>query len=315
MIDNKEGESILFPKRNSIHGVLLIDKPSGLSSNNVLQKVKKMFYINKAGHTGALDPLATGMLPICFGEATKFAQYSIDSDKYYRVIAKLGEKTTTSDSDGRIIKTRSITFTDLEFRTALNQFKGKIKQIPSLYSAIKYKGIPLYKYARKGITTIPRISRTVIIYQLTCINRSKKFFELEIKCSKGTYIRTIIDDLGEILGCGAHVILLRRLQVGSYPICKMITLHKLFSLISINNSVLEKNIYNFLMPIDSPISSFPEVTISTIAAFYFRKGQKIKTTYNYVNKLVRVIENKKFIGLGEIDNQGFIQPRRLLSDF
>lgn len=304
----------MFPKRNDIHGVLLIDKPSGLSSNNVLQKVKKMFFINKAGHTGSLDPLATGMLPICFGEATKFAQYSIDSDKYYRVIAKLGEKTTTSDSDGRIIKTRSVSFTDLEFRTALSQFKGKIKQIPSLYSAIKYKGIPLYKYARKGII-IPRISRTVIIYQLTCINKSKKFFELEIKCSKGTYIRTIIDDLGEILGCGAHVTSLRRLQVGFYPICKMITLNKLSSLIEINHSILKKNIYNFLMPIDSPIASFPEVIISTLAASCFRKGQKIRATYNYVNRLVRVIEEKKFIGLGEIDNEGYIQPRRVLSNF
>ncbi|WP_367673426.1 tRNA pseudouridine(55) synthase TruB [Buchnera aphidicola] len=304
----------MFPKFNSIHGVLLIDKPSGLSSNNVLQKIKNFLGIKKAGHTGTLDPLATGMLPICFGEATKFAQYSINSGKHYRVIAKLGESTTTYDSDGEIIKNRLINFTDDEFSKALKQFQGNIKQVPPIYSAIKYKGIPSYKYARKGIKT-PRINRTAVIHQLICIERRKNFFELEIKCSKGTYIRTIINDLGEILGCGAHVILLRRLQVGSYPINKMITLNKLYSLVKINNFFLKENIYDFLMPIDSPIASFPEVIISSRSASYFRTGKMIKISYFHKSQFVRVMEGKKFIGLGESDNQGHIKPRRLLSNY
>ncbi|CAL4323176.1 tRNA pseudouridine(55) synthase TruB [Buchnera aphidicola] len=303
---------MFFPKFNCMNGVLLVDKPSGLSSNNVLQKIKKLFDIKKAGHTGSLDPLATGMLPICFGEATKFAQYSIDSDKYYRVIAKLGESTTTFDSDGRITKIRSISFTDNEFKKALNHFKGKIKQLPPLYSAIKYKGIPLYKYARKGIY-IPRIKRTVVIYQLKCINRRKNFFELEIKCSKGTYIRTIIDDLGELLGCGAHVTLLRRLQVGCYPISKMIALNTLYSLTKNNNLIGKKNIFDFLMPVDSPIASFPKISISGEVAFFFKKGQEIQYFHNYKNQLVRVMEENKFIGLGKSYNQSCVKPIRLLS--
>lgn len=304
---------MFFPKFNWKNGVLLVDKPSGLSSNNVLQKIKKLFSIKKAGHTGSLDPLATGMLPICFGEATKFAQYSINSDKHYRVIAKLGESTTTFDSDGRITKTRSIIFTDNEFERALNHFKGKIKQLPPLYSAIKYKGIPSYKYARKGIH-IPRINRIVVIYQLKCINRSKNFFELEIKCSKGTYIRTIIDDLGELLGCGAHVTLLRRLQVGCYPISKMIALNTLYSLTKKNNLISKKNISDFLMPVDSPIASFPKISISSEVAFFFKKGQEIRYFHDYKNQLVRVMEEKKFIGLGKSYNQICVKPIRLLSN-
>ncbi|MCW5196683.1 tRNA pseudouridine(55) synthase TruB [Buchnera aphidicola (Pemphigus obesinymphae)] len=304
---------MFFPEFNCKNGVLLVDKPSGLSSNNVLQKIKKLFSIKKAGHTGSLDPLATGMLPICFGEATKFAQYSINSDKCYRVIAKLGESTTTFDSDGRITKTRSIIFTDNEFERALNRFKGKIKQLPPLYSAIKYKGIPSYKYARKGIY-IPRIDRIVMVYQLKCINRSKNFFELEIKCSKGTYIRTIIDDLGEVLGCGAHVTLLRRLQVGCYPVSKMIAFNTLYSLTKKNNLILKKNISDFLMPVDSPIASFPKISISGEVAVFFKKGQEIQYFHNYKNQLVRVMEEKKFIGLGKSYNHSCVKPIRLLSN-
>ena len=205
------------PRRRGrdVHGVLLLDKPQGASSNDVLQKVKRIYNANRAGHTGALDPLATGMLPICLGEATKFSQYLLDSDKRYRVIAKLGQRTDTSDADGQVVEERPLTFSDEQLAAALDSFRGETQQVPSMYSALKYQGKKLYEYARQGIE-VPREARPITVYELLFIRREGDELELEIHCSKGTYIRTIIDDLGEKLGCGAHVIFLRRLAVSKY---------------------------------------------------------------------------------------------------
>jgi tRNA pseudouridine55 synthase len=202
------------PRRRGrdVHGVLLLDKPQGVSSNDVLQKVKRIFNANRAGHTGALDPLATGMLPICLGEATKFSQYLLDSDKRYRVIARLGERTDTSDADGNIVQTRPVSFSQADLDSALESFRGETLQVPSMFSALKHQGRPLYEYARQGIE-IAREPRPITVYELQFIRWQDNELELEIHCSKGTYIRTIIDDLGEKLGCGAHVIMLRRVQV------------------------------------------------------------------------------------------------------
>ena len=216
------------PRRRGrdVHGVLLLDKPQGASSNDVLQKVKRIYNANRAGHTGALDPLATGMLPICLGEATKFSQYLLDSDKRYRVIAKLGQRTDTSDADGQVVEERPLTFSDEQLAAALDSFRGETQQVPSMYSALKYQGKKLYEYARQGID-VPREARPINVYELLFIRHEGDELELEIHCSKGTYIRTIIDDLGEKLGCGAHVIYLRRLAVSKYPVERMVTLEQL----------------------------------------------------------------------------------------
>ena len=206
------------PRRRGrdINGVLLLDKHQGLSSNDVLQKVKRIYNANKAGHTGALDPLATGMLPICLGESTKFSQFLLDADKRYRVIARLGQRTNTSDADGEVVQERPVEFSQEQLDAALEQFRGDSQQVPSMYSALKYQGKPLYEYARQGIE-VPREARDITVYELQFIRWENDELELEIHCSKGTYIRTIIDDLGEVLGCGAHVIYLRRVQVSNYP--------------------------------------------------------------------------------------------------
>ena len=216
------------PRRRGrdVHGVLLLDKPQGASSNDVLQKVKRIYNANRAGHTGALDPLATGMLPICLGEATKFSQYLLDSDKRYRVIAKLGQRTDTSDADGQVVEERPVTFSAEQLDAALDSFRGDTLQVPSMYSALKYQGKKLYEYARQGIE-VPREARPITVYELLFIRHEGDELELEVHCSKGTYIRTIIDDLGEKLGCGAHVIYLRRLAVSKYPVERMVTLEEL----------------------------------------------------------------------------------------
>lgn len=295
------------------NGILLIDKPTGLSSNEVLQKIKKILFLNKIGHTGSLDPLATGMLPFCLGEATKFAQYGINANKRYRVIAKFGEQTNTADSDGIIIRTGIVNFNNTALKIALNTFQGKINQIPPMFSAVKYKGVPLYKYARRNIR-IPISSRETFIYNIQCIERFKNFIELDITCSKGTYIRTIIDDLGEKLGCGAHVVYLRRLQVGGFMKSNMITLHDLFILNKMHYVSFRRIIGNLLMPIDTLINFLPTILISNRLSNCLKNGKKIFFSFIIKNTFVRVInEEKKFIGVGIIDAQGYLKPKRLLS--
>lgn len=217
-------------KGREINGVLLLDKPQDISSNDALQKVRRMFNASKAGHTGALDPLATGMLPICLGEATKFSQFLLDSDKRYRVIARLGQRTDTSDAHGEVIQERPVQFTQQALYDALDSFRGETLQVPSMYSALKHQGKPLYEYARQGIE-VEREARPITVYELQFIRWEGDELELEIHCSKGTYIRTIIDDLGEKLQCGAHVIFLRRLEVADYPKERMVTLEQLRAMI------------------------------------------------------------------------------------
>lgn len=287
--------------RRDVHGVLLLDKPQGMTSNDALQKVKRLFNAKKAGHTGALDPLATGMLPICFGEATKFSQYLLDSDKRYRVIAKLGERTDTSDADGQIISTRSVNITQSQIDEALTHFRGDILQVPTMFSALKYQGKPLYEYARQGIV-IEREARPITIYENQFIqyDSTKHELTLEIHCSKGTYIRTIIDDLGELLGCGAHVIYLRRLQVSNYPIDNMITLDEL------QNEPM-------LMPVDSPLQDRPKVVLSESQGKDILLGRTVIVENSVsVETLVRIYQGQQFIGAGtQIFNK--LSPKRLIS--
>ncbi|MGP1924026.1 MAG: tRNA pseudouridine(55) synthase TruB [Arsenophonus sp. NEOnobi-MAG3] len=300
-----------------VHGIFLLDKPPELSSNDALQKVRRLFNAKKAGHTGALDPLATGMLPICFGEATKFAQFLLDSDKYYRVIARLGQRTDTSDSYGKIIYQCPIKITQQQLDKALDKFCGNLIQIPSMYSALKYQGKPFYEYARQGIT-IEREGRPITVYDLQFDRWQENELELTIHCSKGTYIRTIIDDLGELLGCGAHVIYLRRLQVASYPTERMVTIEQLYVLkqqVELGKTSLEAQLDPLLLPMDTAVNHFPEVNISSIIATYFKQGQAVVVANHRLSKgnKVRVTESDmhKFIGIAEIDEQNRIAPRRL----
>ncbi|WP_323658302.1 tRNA pseudouridine(55) synthase TruB [Pectobacterium versatile] len=309
------------PRRRGrdVHGVLLLDKPQGVSSNDVLQKVKRIFNSNRAGHTGALDPLATGMLPICLGEATKFSQYLLDSDKRYRVIARLGQRTDTSDADGNVIEERAIGFSATDLDQALEGFRGTTQQVPSMYSALKYQGRKLYEYARQGLT-VPREAREITVYELQFIRWEGDELELEIHCSKGTYIRTIIDDLGEKLGCGAHVIYLRRLQVATYPTERMVTLEQLAALAEqaqTQEHPLSLSLDPLLMPMESPVIDFPEVNLTPVVAGYLKLGQAVQAANAPLNGMVRITEGDehKFIGMGEIDSDGRVAPRRLVVEF
>ncbi|MFT8212099.1 MAG: tRNA pseudouridine(55) synthase TruB [Symbiopectobacterium sp.] len=309
------------PRRRGrdVHGVLLLDKPQGPSSNDVLQKVKRIFNANKAGHTGALDPLATGMLPICLGEATKFSQYLLDSDKRYRVIARLGQRTDTSDADGNVVETRTVNFTEQALAEALEGFRGTTQQVPSMYSALKHQGRPLYEYARQGIT-VPREARDITVYELLFIRHEADELELEIYCSKGTYIRTIIDDLGEKLGCGAHVIYLRRVQVATYPTERMVTLEHLQALLAqaqAEEQPLEDVLNPLLMPMDSPVSDYPEVNLPLAVAGYLKLGQAVAAANAPDQGMVRITEGdaRTFIGMGIIDDAGRVAPKRLVVEF
>lgn len=292
--------------RNQINGILLIDKPQGLSSNGILQKIKFLYYAKSAGHTGSLDPLATGLLPICFGEATKFSQYLLDSDKTYTVTAQLGVRTTTSDREGEIVSERTVPdFSQKNLEKALDSFRGKIQQVPSMFSALKYQGKPLYFYARQGIT-IERPAREIEIYRCDLLDHASHQLQLKIHCSKGTYVRTLVDDLGELLGCGAHVAELRRTQVGHFTEDQMISFEKL-------SSFTEQERIAQLLPMESALQGLPRVFISTATASFVRKGQAVLVPKAPSKGFVCIMEENQFLGVGEVLSDGKIAPRRLIN--
>lgn len=303
-------------KGRDVHGIILLDKPSGITSNDALQQVKRIYNAAKAGHTGALDPLATGMLPICFGEATKFSQFLLDADKRYRVTARLGVRTDTSDSEGSVVSVRPVRVTESQLSLALDKFRGDILQVPSMFSALKHQGRPLYEYAREGIE-IEREARPISIYSLELLEFTDDAVSLEVHCSKGTYIRSLVDDLGELLGCGAHVIQLRRTQVAKYPNDKMLSLEKL-------NEILDEcreqgippreKLDYYLLPMDSAVSNLPEVNMSSILAAYVTQGQAVMVPHALTEGFVRMTvgPEAEFIGVGEIDEDGKVAPRRLV---
>ena len=293
-----------------IHGVFLLDKPQGMSSNDIMQKVKRIFQANKAGHTGALDPLATGMLPICLGEATKFSQFLLDADKRYLVTAKLGERTDTSDAEGQIVETRDVKVKTPEILTALEQFRGDILQVPTMFSALKYNGKPLYEYARQGIT-VEREARPITIFELNFIEYNAPYLTLEVHCSKGTYIRTLVDDLGETLGCGAHVTMLRRTAVADYPTEKMLDWHTLQSLAEQQDlSLLDA----LLLPMDTVVAKLPALTLNETQTQGIGFGQRVK--FDNPNRLqgqVRLFSHEnRFLGVAVIDENNVIRPQRLV---
>lgn len=297
--------------KKNINGILLLDKSIGLTSNGALQRVKHLFSAKKAGHTGSLDPLATGMLPICFGEATKFSQYLLESDKQYRVLVKLGERTTTGDAEGEIIATKPVDNITLEnIVTVAQQFMGKIQQIPPMFSAIKQNGKPLYELARKGIE-VERAARTVKIYSIQCDGFENTTFNLDVHCSKGTYVRTLVEDIGEKLGCGAHVAGLRRVSVTPYQQTKMYTFAALEELLKeFGSSALTQ----LLLPVESSVQAIPAVKLSTSAAFYIRTGQPVMVPHLPTEGLVRLYgDDGIFMGVGEILDDGRVAPRRLVA--
>ena len=293
-----------------IHGVFLLDKPQGMSSNDVMQKVKRIFQANKAGHTGALDPLATGMLPICLGEATKFSQFLLDADKRYLVTAKLGERTDTSDAEGQVVETRTINVKTPEILTALEAFRGDILQVPTMFSALKHNGKPLYEYARAGIT-VEREARPITIFELNFIEYHAPYLTLEVHCSKGTYIRTLVNDLGEALGCGAHVTMLRRTAVADYPTEKMMSWDDLQALAEQQDlAVLDA----LLLPMDTAVAKLSALILDESQTQGIGFGQRIK--FDNPSKRqgqVRLFSHEnRFLGVAVIDENNVIRPQRLV---
>lgn len=298
--------------KRRVNGILLLDKPQGLSSNQALQKVKWLFKAKKAGHTGSLDPLATGMLPICFGEATKFSQYLLEANKTYLVTAKLGERTTTSDAEGEIVDRRPLpeALTREKIDAVLQQFRGDIDQIPSMFSALKHNGTPLYKLARQGIT-VERASRRIHVFENSIQSFEDDLLSLRIRCTKGTYVRTIVDDLGEALGCGAHVVVLRRTQVGSYPVDQMISLDDIEAMF--DDDQPEKMDY-LLLPTATAVAHWQELRVTPVMARYMRQGQAIQIPNAPTSGWVRLADkNGELFGVGEIQDDGLVAPRRMFA--
>lgn len=290
-------------------GILLLDKPSGITSNKALQTIKRLFRARKAGHTGSLDPLANGMLPICLGEATKFSHYLLQADKRYRVVAQLGKTTTTGDAEGEVTKHRPVADYSIDhLEKTLANFRGAIQQIPSMFSALKHQGRPLYELARQGIT-VERAARTVHIYELILLAHTHDTLTLEVACSKGTYIRTLVEDIGEALGCGAYVADLRRLTVSSFPEDKMIPLRTIEELARAHQLVPD----DYILPIDFGLEHWPVVTLSDAALFYIKRGQAVIIPQAPASGWVRLKRaNGQFLGIGEILDDGRVTPRRLL---
>jgi len=296
-------------KGRNVEGILLLDKPVGLTSNEALQKVKWLYRARKAGHTGSLDPLADGLLPLCFGAATKISAFLLDADKHYRVRARLGVRTTTADAEGEVIEERPVPALDERaIETALERFRGEIEQLPPMYSALKHQGERLYNLARKGIE-VERTPRKVVIHQLRLLSLASPDLDLDVHCSKGTYVRTLAEDIGEVLGCGAHVTALRRTGVGPYQDTAAVTLAELEQRAEQGVAVVD----GLLLPVDSALAHWPEVKLIADAAFYVRKGQPVLVPKAPTEGWVRLYaDGGRFIGVGEILDDGRVAPRRLL---
>jgi tRNA pseudouridine55 synthase len=291
--------------RRNIHGILLLDKRLGISSNRALQEVKRLFNAKKAGHTGSLDPLATGLLPLCFGEATKVSGMMLDDNKRYQVTIQLGVKTDTGDLEGSIIETRPVPgFTIEDIKTILEKFTGAIDQIPPMYSALKQNGKKLYELAREG-KTVERKARHITIFELKLLDTQKDSLELEVYCSKGTYIRSLAEDIGEELGCGATVKSLRRLQAGRFHIEQALSLEKL-------QELGEKQLLAALMAVDTPLQNLPAVHLNDQQAASTKQGQTVTLTEDLLGS-VRMYHAAEFLGLGEMRLDGKLAPKKLFN--
>ena len=292
--------------RRPLDGVLLFDKPLALSSNIALQKVRRLFQAEKAGHTGTLDPLATGLLPICFGEATKFSNSLLESDKTYRASIRLGQTTTTGDAEGEITGTCAVALEPAQVSAALRNFIGEIQQIPPMHSAIKHQGKPLYEYIRKG-ETIERASRRVTIYELVLERFEGDELDISVRCSKGTYIRTLAEDIGQSLGCGAHLRGLRRTAIGRFQLQDAHTLDQLEAMTLAQRDAC-------LLPADSLLQTLPILKLDAVQTTRIAQGQRLAMEGAQTDGKVRLYGAEgQFIGVGMLEGQCLTSDRLLSS--
>lgn len=300
-------------KGRSVNGILVIDKPAGITSNGILQQVKHLYGAAKAGHTGALDPLATGVLPLCFGEATKFSQLMLDSDKAYVTTARLGVRTETADSEGAVVEERPVPadLTEQAVEAVLADFRGQIEQVPSMYSALKHKGRPLYEYAREGIE-VERPARPVTIYELTLLAIRDGELDLAVKCTKGTYVRNLVEDIGEALGCGAHVTALRRTLASGFTLEDAREVPALEQMREQGQSL-----DGLLQAPDKALTMFPELALEGPNLRSILNGQPVRIPGQSLSGPVRLYGDHRFVGLGEGQPDGDdaikVVPRRLVS--
>lgn len=296
--------------RRALDGVLLLDKPVGLSSNDALIRAKRLYLAKKAGHTGTLDPLASGLLPLCFGEATKFSQDLLEADKTYEATMRLGIRTTTGDAEGDAIETRDVACDQAAVEAALAQFRGEIVQVPPMYSALKRDGKPLYEYARAG-QTVEREGRQVTIHALALLACALPDVTFRVTCSKGTYVRTLAEDIGEALGCGAHLVMLRRTGVGALTLANSVTLDAL-------SDALPDERDAWLQPVDALLSTFPSVQLDAEATRRFLHGQRLRLAELAVDESVlcatrtRVYASEgRLLGVARV-GEGVLAPERLI---
>lgn len=288
----------------ALDGVLLFDKPLKLSSNNALQKVRWLFQAEKAGHTGTLDPLATGLLPICFGEATKFSNSLLDSDKAYRAWVRLGQTTSTGDAEGEIISESPVNVDEAQVREALRRLTGNIQQLPPMHSALKHQGKPLYEYIRKG-ETVERALRDVVVHELVLEHFAGNELRITVRCSKGTYVRTLAEDVGRLLGCGAHLTGLRRLATGQFQLEHAYTLEQLEAMDMAARDAC-------LLPVDCMLQDWPMLELDETQALRIAQGQRLVIENPSAGGRVRLYRAGKFLGVGELTGR-LLVPGRLLS--
>lgn len=293
--------------KQEIDAVLILDKPAGITSNQALQKVKRMLRARKAGHCGSLDPMATGVLPICLGQATKFAGYLLGADKTYRASCRLGQTTTTADAEGELLDEREIDATRAQIEAVLNRFRGDIEQVPPMYSALKQQGRRLYELARAG-EQVERPPRPVTIYRLDLLGYEAPIVDFEVACSKGTYVRSLAQDIGEALGCGAHLTVLRRTEARPFTLADAITLDAL------NDAIELGRLEAHLRPVWSALEQFAQLELDRIDGERIRQGKVLSPAAPPAAGLYRLMaENGEFIGLGEVDQEGRIKAKRLMN--
>lgn len=299
-------------KGRNVSGIVLLDKPLGITSNRALQIVKRLYQAAKAGHTGSLDPMATGLLPLCLGEATKVSGYLLDADKRYEATIKLGVKTTSADAEGDVLETRPVdNYSHDQIQDVIAQFIGDIEQVPPMHSALKVDGQPLYKLAHKG-EVIERKSRWVTIFAIEILRYEEDEIDIAVECSKGTYIRTLAEDIGEKLGCGAHLSALRRTASGPFHIEDSITLDELETLTKDAAETNFSEADSRLMPAEDALVDWESVNLSKDTAYYISQGQAVLIPKAPTSGLVKLFsEDKGFLGIGEILDDGRVAPRRL----
>lgn len=294
--------------RRPVHGILLLDKPAGLTSNAALQKVKACYQAQKAGHTGSLDPLATGLLPICLGEATKVSSYLLAADKRYHVTLRLGITTDTADAEGVVLHQQAIPpLATGQIEGILSRFQGPQLQVPPMYSALKQQGQPLYKLARQG-KTVERAARAVEIQEIRLLNWQAPDLTLTVACSKGTYIRVLATDIGAALGCGAHVTVLRRTGLAAYPAEPWVSLSQVADLDG-DWPALDA----LLWPLDSALAHLSPLTVSDSTAKALAQGQQVAGFAGMTGDLIRIYQDNRFLGIGEMMADGVIKPHRWMN--